>query len=272
MELHADWIEFESAGAPLQAYLARPATGGGTPLPAVVVIQEIWGPDEHIQDVTERFATAGYVALAPDLYSRGGRPEALAVNRVAEAKAFLDRLPPGTWGNPAERDAALQSMPSEERGRISSTLGALFSGGPRMGQYLADLCAAVAYLSVHPACAGRGIGAVGFCMGGSLSALLACTEPGLSAAAIFYGGSPPTEQATHLHCPLIGFYGGNDPRITAGVPAFEAAVRSANGRFETHVYAGAPHAFFNDTRPSYTPEAARDAWAATLGFFAGHLR
>ena len=272
MKLSTGWVAFESAGAPLQAYLARPAAGGEAPRPAVVVIQEIWGPDEHIQDVTDRIATAGYVALAPDLYSRGGRPEALAPERVAAAKAFLDQLPPGAWGNPGERDAALARLPAAEGVRVGETLGGLFSGGSRMGQYLADLCAAVAYLTRHPACAGRGIGSVGFCMGGALSALLACTEPALAAAAIFYGGSPPTEQAGHLHCPLIGFYGGNDPRITGGVPAFAEAVRSAGGQVETHVYAGAPHAFFNDTRPAYTPEAARDAWAAVLGFFSRHLR
>jgi carboxymethylenebutenolidase len=74
-----------------------------------------------------------------------------------------------------------------------------------------------------------------------------------------------------LACPLVGFYGGADPRITDQVPAMAAAVESAGGSFEHHVYDGAPHAFFNDTRPSYRVEAARDAWARLLGFFNRHL-
>ena len=115
------------------------------------------------------------------------------------------------------------------------------------------------------------MGSVGFCMGGGLSTLLACSDPELSAAAVFYGMPPSEERLQALVCPLLGFYGGADPRVTDTVPAMAKAIAEAGGSFEYHVYPGAPHAFFNDTRPAYRIEAARDAWARVLGFFARHL-
>lgn len=270
MELRTEWVEFAVAGQPVRAYSARPAAAADAPLPGVVVIQEIWGVDDHIQDVTRRIASAGYAALAPDLYSRQPREE-LGPARVAEAKGFLDRLPPGAWGNPADRAAALGRLPAPEGERVSTTLEALFGGTRDMGAFLADVRGAVTHLASLPGCRGRRVGSVGFCMGGALSALLSCTEPQLSAAAVFYGTSPRAEQAAGVHCPLIGLYGELDPRITDGVPAFAAAVAAAGGSLEHHVYPATPHAFFNDTRPSYRVEAARDAWARLLGFFATRL-
>lgn len=70
---------------------------------------------------------------------------------------------------------------------------------------------------------------------------------------------------------MLGLYGGDDPRITDGVPAFAEAMKLAGKSFEHHVYAGAPHAFFNDERRSYRLSPSRDAWARTLAFFAKHL-
>ena len=88
---------------------------------------------------------------------------------------------------------------------------------------------------------------------------------------IFYGSSPATEQAGSIHCALRGFYGHDDPRIVAGLPAFDAALGAAGVDYELRIYPDTPHAFFNDTRPSYRPEAARDAWGRTLAFFADAL-
>lgn len=91
----------------MKAFRMRPARASG-PLPGVIVIQEIWGPDDHIQDVTRRFAEAGYVALAPDLYSHGGRPNMLSFDRIEQAKKFLDRLPPDAWMNEDTRNQFLE--------------------------------------------------------------------------------------------------------------------------------------------------------------------
>ena len=275
MQLSTEWVDYDSARGPTSAYLARPAPVAG-PTPGVVVVQEVWGVDGHIRDVTERFATAGYVALAPDLYSTGGgRPEALGAERVEEAKAFLNSLPPDRWmavlGDEAQRAEALGRLPAGRGGQVGETLGTLFGGATEVGRHLPVLQAAVSYLHTHPACGGRAVGSVGFCMGGGLSAQLACSEPALSAAVVYYGSSPAAEQVTGTRCPLRGFYGQDDPAIVAGLPAFHEALHAAGIDHELRVYPDTPHAFFNDTRPSYRPEAARDAWARTLACFAAAL-
>jgi carboxymethylenebutenolidase len=276
MELASEWIDYDSPSGAVSAYLTRP-TAGDEPLPGVVVIQEIWGVDRHISDVADRIASAGYVAVAPDLYSAGGgRPPALAVERVDAAKAFLNTIPPGQWmsvlGNDASREQALSKLGAEQAEQVGETLGTLFGGvGRDPAGHISVLRAAVASLRAHPACAGRAVGSVGFCMGGNLSALLASAEPALEAAAIFYGSAPSSEQVASIRCPVRGFYGQDDPRIVAGLPAFEQTLDAARVDSELRIYPATGHAFFNDTRPSYRPEAARDAWAHVLAFFATAL-
>ena len=82
MELATEWLDLDSPAGQVSAYFARPVPAR-EPVPGVLVIQEVWGVDGHIQDVAARFATAGYAALAPDLYSAaGGRPPALSAERV----------------------------------------------------------------------------------------------------------------------------------------------------------------------------------------------
>lgn len=266
MRLEAGWNDFASDGQRCAAFQARP-TATVERLPGVLLVQEIWGVDDHIQDLAGRFATAGYVALAPDLYSRGGRPAALEPPRVAAVKTFLNSLPVGTWWDESARQEALAGLPAGERSAVAESLGALFAPRDR-DALVALLRDAFAALRADPACDGR-VAAVGWCMGGGLAARLACAEPALAGAAIFYGEPAPADLVSQIACPVIGFYGGGDPRVTDTVPAFAEAMRAAGKDYEPHVYPGAPHAFFNDTRPSYTVDAARDAWARLLTFFAG---
>jgi carboxymethylenebutenolidase len=108
-------------------------------------------------------------------------------------------------------------------------------------------------------------------MGGGLSAQLACTDPELGAAVIYYGASPSADEVASIRCPVRGFYGENDPRVVAGLSDFEAALQDAGVDHELRVYPDTGHAFFNDRRPSYQPESARDAWGRTLAFFAETL-
>lgn len=253
------------AGTP--AYGARPAAAQA-PLAAVVVIQEVWGVDEHIRDLTDRFATAGYYAVAPDLYAQEGeRPAALAGDRIEALKLFLDHAPPEAWRDPAARDAALAALPEPDRSRLRETVSVVLTPDRPYDRWLRTLLAVAEAVRGSRLCNGR-VMSTGYCLGGHLSARLAGADPELAAAAIYYGASPDPGAMRALACPLIGCYGGEDPRITGTVPAFEEAMRAAGKRFEAHVYPGAPHAFFNDTRPSYRVDAARDAWARTLKLFA----
>jgi len=270
MRLHTEWLEYPGDGAVLRAYLARPA-GASAPVPGLLLIQEMWGVDDHIEDLARRYAEAGYAALAPDLFSRGGsRPAPLAAARVDAFKKFMDVAGPAVWGSPADMQAALGRLPAEEAGQVAQTQQALGTARD-MPRHVADLRAAAAWLRAQPFCAGRRLGSVGYCMGGGLSALLAAEDPELGGAVIYYGSALPAERIATVHCPVLGFYGGDDHRITGAVPAFAEAMAAAGKVFTPRIYAGAPHAFFNDTRSAYRAEPARDAWARTLAFFAEHL-
>ena len=268
MPLKTEWIKYgDQAG-----YFAVPERAA-LPLPGVVVIQEAWGVNDNIEDITRRIAAAGYAALAPDIWAVGGeRPEALRKERVAEAIAFMTTVPPAARFDPVQRAAAMAVLPESQRSMFNETFSQMFSSMGRMPAYLGSLRRAVGYLRTEcPQTRGQKVGCVGFCMGGGLSALLACEEPELSGAAVFYGTTPEPEQIAHIHCPVVAFYGGNDQRVNAGIPAFEAAIRQAGQSYDYKVYAGANHSFFNDTGEAYNVNAARDAYARLLTFFAQRL-
>ena len=103
------------------------------------------------------------------------------------------------------------------------------------------------------------------------SACWPATSAPSAPGSIYYGTPPPTDRLGGIACPLLGIYGGDDGRITSAVPAFAEAMSAAGKRFDHHVYPGAPHAFFNDTRPAYRVAPARDAWARTLAFLVEQL-
>jgi carboxymethylenebutenolidase len=270
MAIKGEWIRYgEGSG-----YFARPERAGAA-LPGVLVIQEIGGVNDHIVDVTRRIAAAGYAALAPDLFAVNGiRPENLSAERVKEAFGFAATLPLGTMYDPTTRQAALAKLGEVQRARISETFGQVFSfiGPGRVETLVPPLVRAYRHLSgERPETRGQKIACVGFCMGGGLSALLACEEPGLSGAAVFYGMTPSPEKIARITCPVIAFYGAKDQRVNAGIPGFQDAMRAAGRTFEHHVYEGAGHAFFNDDAASYDLNAARDAYPRLLAFFAKTL-
>jgi carboxymethylenebutenolidase len=270
MAIKGEWIRYGQG----TGYFAKPERAGGI-LPGVLVIQEVGGVNEHIEDVTRRFAAAGYAALAPDLFAVDGeRPEALTKQRVAEAFAFAGKLPPGTMFDQVSREAALAKLPEAEARKLMETFQTAFSFAQagRLETLMAPLSLAFRHLrEERPETRGQKIGCVGFCMGGGLSALLACEEEELSGAAVFYGMAPPAEKVAKINCPVIAFYGTKDQRVSAAVPGFEAAMRAAGKSFEPHAYEGAAHAFFNDEGPAYDVRAARDSFARVLGFFAKNL-
>jgi carboxymethylenebutenolidase len=268
MTIRTEWVSF----ADRVGYLAWPEKAA-LPLPGVVVIQEIWGVEGHIQDVTRRIAAAGYAALAPDLYSEHGeRPEALTAERLAETQRFMNEGGSAVWTDPAARQEALSKRPDAERERITQTYAAVFSaigpGGAGIARFVPALLAASKFLRHEcDASRGRRTGCVGFCMGGGLSALLACEDPELSGAAIFYGSSPPIEKVPRIACPVLGLYAGLDQRVNAGVPAFEQAMAAHGKAFDRQTYEGALHGFFHDGRATYHADGARDAFVRLLQHF-----
>jgi carboxymethylenebutenolidase len=266
--IKTEWLRFGAEGehTGFAAWLERAAA----PLPAVLVIQEAWGVDEHIEDVTVRFAKAGYVALTPDLFAENGeRPAHFSRPRMQALKEFVDTLPPSAWGDPKTREEAIAKLPEPRRSQVAESFGALFPAAlSRIDTFVPVLLEAADHLrSEHPLSRGSRVGSVGYCMGGALSARLACADPKLGAAVIYYGTAAPPDQIPRIACPVLGLYGALDARINAGLADFASEMEKRGKRFEHHVYEGASHAFFNDTRPSYNAAASRDAFARTLEFF-----
>ena len=132
-----------------------------------------------------------------------------------------------------------------------------------------DLVGAVKYLQALPQVAPKRLGCIGFCMGGSLTLALAAATPDIAAAAPFYAGfQPPAEELAKIEAEMFCAFGGDDAGIPLdNVKKFEAALKSSNRNATVKVYDGAPHSFFNDTRDSYRPDAAKDAWEHSLALF-----
>jgi carboxymethylenebutenolidase len=212
-------------------------------LPAIVIIHDVRGLTAHYQDIARRFAEEGFFALTIDLYSREGPPEL------------------------STPESAFRWMRQLDDRRV-----------------LADIDSAVRILGSRPEVRTRSIGITGFCMGGQYALMAACSVENLAACVSFYGmlryaekteikPESPLDMASRLTCPYLGLFGEDDALIPrADIKELESTLRRAGKTFQTKVYAGAGHAFFNDTRPdAYRPEAARDAWTRALGFFRMHL-
>jgi carboxymethylenebutenolidase len=226
----------------------------------------------HLEDVANRLAAAGYASLAPDLYARHGeRPAAWSRERVDEAQAFVNTRPSVNWTDPNVRQAEISKLPEGQRRRVDETMDALFAplaAASAQGEpQVKSLLAATRFLrQACPMTLGQKVASVGFGMGGGLSALLACHDPDLAGAAIFYGVLPPAELAGRIRCPGRGFYGTLDQRINAGLASFAEGCKTGGSSFEYQLYQGAMQGFFNDTRAAYDVRAARDSFARLLEF------
>ena len=227
-------VQYASGTITVRAYMAMPNTGERRP--AIIVVQEWWGLDDHMKDVARRYAAEGYVAIVPDLYSR-------LKNEV---------------------------VPRNNPSRAGELMGAL-----TQEDGLKDLNATVTYLKSVPEVDAARIGVTGFCMGGSYALLLACVNADIKAAVPFYGQVPnPDTPLQKLVAPVLYIYGEDDGWITkADVQRLAAALKKYNKPGEVKTYPGAPHAFFNDTRSEvYRAAQAKDAWARALAFFGQHLK
>ncbi|MGQ7744875.1 dienelactone hydrolase family protein [Pectobacterium brasiliense] len=226
-----------SQGEQLPAYIARPANHD-KPLPIILVVQEIFGVHQHIQDVCRRLAKQGYMAIAPELYFRQGDPS--HYNDIQQILTELVYKVPDT-------------------------------------QVLSDLDHTANWAIKQGGDASK-LAITGFCWGGRITWLYAAHNPQLKAAVAWYGkfigektlNSPkhPVDIATELEAPVLGLYGAKDGSIPLEqVDIMRQALRAANAEADIIVYPDAGHAFHADYRPSYHEESARDGWQRMLAWF-----
>jgi carboxymethylenebutenolidase len=234
MDVQAQMVEVPATGGTMPCFVVRPV--GDAPAPAVLVIQEAFGLNAHIKDVSRRIAGEGYVALAPDLYWRTGKGRTVGYDDLAEAIRLMQGL----------KDAEI----------------------------VADVGSAIAHLERQPFVRADRIGITGFCMGGRVSYLAACELPDkIKATAPFYGGGIAVGGTERLRAPVLAFFGEKDAFIPlASVKELEAALERHGKQAEVIVYPGAEHGFFCDERGSYQAAAAADAWERLRKFLALHLK
>jgi carboxymethylenebutenolidase len=135
-----------------------------------------------------------------------------------------------------------------------------------------DFVAAANWLRARPESTGK-LGVVGFCFGGGIANTLAVRMGGdLAAAVPFYGSAPPVADVPKIKAAVLVHHGELDKRLVDGWPAYEAALKAANVRYEGYVYPGANHGFHNDTTPRYDEAAAKLAWDRTVGWFNKYLK
>jgi carboxymethylenebutenolidase len=134
-----------------------------------------------------------------------------------------------------------------------------------------DFFAAFEFLRDHDGSTGK-VGAVGFCYGGGVCNALAVAYPDLAASVPYYGRQPDAVEVPAIEAPLMIHHAGNDERINAGWPAYEAALEEHQKEYSVHFYPDVNHGFHNDTTPRYDEEAAKLSWQRTLSFFDTHLR
>ena len=232
----------------MNTYVSQPNEPGRRP--AVIVIQEAFGVTKHIQNVADRFAAAGYFAVAPALFHREGNTEGIRGTNPAYGYDDMDD--------------------------VRAAMGNL-----RDDQIILDINTTISWLRNHPRVLGDRIGITGFCMGGRVTYLAAAACPGLGAASVFYGGNimgtwgdPPTpfDRTAAIQCPVMGNFGDLDANPTVDdVNKIEAELRKHGKTTDFKMYPGADHGFLCDERASYHEASANDSWARTIDWFQKHL-
>lgn len=236
---HREWVTIKHDGRALETFVVYPEAKDKTPV--VVIIHEIFGMTDWVQNLADQVAAAGYIAVAPDLLSGMG--------------------PNGGRSN---------SFPQGQGGMSSPAVEAVSHLNP--DQVTADLNAAADYANKIPSSNGK-LFVVGFCWGGGQSFRFATHRRDLAAAFVFYGPPPPKEDMANITAPVYGFYGGNDARIGATIPDAREEMKAAGKTYEPVSYDGAGHGFM---RAGEAPDASEansrartEAWERWKKLMAG---
>jgi carboxymethylenebutenolidase len=240
-------LTFAGAGGDqIKGYLARPVAGGRHP--AMVVIHEAMGLNEHIRDVANRFAGIGYAALGVDLYTREGGPPPMD-DREAMMKRLFAMSDATVLG---DLEGAADFLRARED--VSGKVGCI--GFCMGGRYALLFAGASDRLDAAVDCWG------GFIDRATPDQRSTTERP-----------TPPLELAEELHCPLLAAVGADDQNPSPEIGAQLRERAGASGQqVKVDVYEGAGHAFFADYRPSYRPQAAARLWAEIVPFLARHLQ
>jgi carboxymethylenebutenolidase len=189
--------------------------------------------------------------------NRGLNPYIEDVGRRAAVAGFISLAPDALsplGGYPGNDEAGRELQSKRDKGQMEE-----------------DFIAAYEYLKNHKDCNGK-VGVVGFCFGGGIANMMAVRVPDLAAAVPFYGSQPALADVPKIKAPLMLHYASLDTRITAGWPAYEAALKENGKKYEGFVYENVNHGFHNDTTPRYDKAAADLAWKRTVDFFAKELK
>ncbi|HCQ00734.1 MAG TPA: carboxymethylenebutenolidase [Candidatus Latescibacteria bacterium] len=233
---HGEWIDVKVPGSdqPVKTWIVYPERS--TRAPVVIVIHEIYGLTDWIRSVADQLAADGFIALAPDVLSGKG-PDG------------------GDTDSFGSRDAVVGAMRKLSREEVTTRLNAIRDYGIKL-----------------PAATEK-FGSIGFCWGGSTSFAYATAQPELNAAVVYYGSAPAAAGLGKINAPVLGFYGGDDARVNAGIPAAETGMKDLGKSYEHHIYEGAGHGFLRaqDDRDGANMRATQLAWPRTVAFFRQHL-
>lgn len=243
-------IEIKSDGGAVEGYFSYPPsahvkTNEREKAPTVIIIHEIWGLNDQIKSVADRFANElGYLALAPDLM-KGEMLETIDPSLLSDMH------------DPAKRDEAQKKM-REATAPVNT---------PEFGQRtVKKLKACFEFLKNHES-SNDIVGVLGFCFGGTYAFALAGVEAELKFAIPFYGHPPTDDVVPNINCPVLAFYGDKDERLMKLLPELTEAMQKNGKNFRSIVYPGVGHAFFNDKNPvMYNAEAAGKAWEEVKKF------
>lgn len=221
---HREWVTVKHDGRSVETFVVYPESKGKTPV--VLIIHEIFGMTDWVQDLADQVAAAGYIAVAPDLLSgmgpNGGRSSDFATDKTMEAVSHLSP-----------------------------------------DQVTADLNASADYALKLPASNGK-LFVGGFCWGGGQTFRFATNRADLAAAFVFYGPPPDKNSMARIKAPVYGFYAGNDARIDSTIPDTVAQMKASNKTYEPMTYEGAAHGFMRAGEAPDASDANKkaraDAW------------